>query len=214
MIIYLVLRFIKGVLFRIPFCKFFTPSLLIREGVFFMVNIFLTGPINIGKSTIINKVVAELQAAGVDTAGFYTLPYVINGELRGFYIEPLNYPYFVPKKKERLIAYGIGDKWYAVKETFDKFGADILDYCLNSTADLIIMDELGFFESEAFRFQEMVFTLLSSPKLVFGVIKPIIIPFMDKIRGHKDVILFEITDTNRDRLPNKILKIIKTEMGI
>jgi nucleoside-triphosphatase THEP1 len=35
-----------------------------------------------------------------------------------------------------------------------------------------------------------------------------------KIRGHKDVILFEITDTNRDRLPNKILKIIKTEMGI
>lgn len=179
---------------------------------FCMKNIFLTGPNNIGKTTVINQVIKRLNLNETQFAGFNTLPYIKNKELKGFYIEPINYPYYIPDKGNRLIGYSIKEKWIPVKETFDKYGVRILNYCLKSPANLVIMDELGFFEMQAIKFQYKVFDILSSSKSVLGIIKPISIPFIDTIRNRDDVEIFEVTSLNRDDLSNKISKIMKTEI--
>ncbi len=57
---------------------------------------------------------------------------------------------------------------YAVTETFEDLGVRILQDCLKSKPDLIIMDELGILEAEAKTFQDYVRKCLASDIPVLG----------------------------------------------
>jgi|GEM_PF-4013534 nucleoside-triphosphatase len=59
-----------------------------------MKNIFLTGEINIGKTTVINSIIQKLNLDKRQITGFYTLPYLSGKKPKGFYIEPTNYLLF------------------------------------------------------------------------------------------------------------------------
>lgn len=174
-----------------------------------MHNTFLTGPINIGKSTIIRRAVMELSSLDIPTGGFYTLPYVTGGKVTGFYIQPLINMNSLPPPEDRMIARKIGSEWTADTAAFESIGAEILDSSLKSAADLVVMDELGFFEAGAFGFQDRVISLLSSPKMVLGVMKSADVPFLNGIRKREDVGLIEVTGENRDILAERILKKIR-----
>lgn len=171
-----------------------------------MNNILLTGSINIGKSTIISQVVKKLALKGKSCAGFYTLPRVINGKLVGFYIEPILWENPLLPIESRMIARNVVPQWIADTRTFEDIGKEVLEYALSSVADLVVMDELGFFESDAIGFQAKVMELLDSEKTVLGVIKPLNLPFLNNIRKRDDVCLYEVTKENRDLLPELIMK--------
>ncbi len=174
-----------------------------------MHNTFLTGPINIGKSTIIRRAVLELSYLDIPAGGFYTLPYVTDGNVTGFYIQPLNKMNYLPPLEYRMIARKIGSEWTADTAAFESIGAGILEDSLKSAVDLVVMDELGFFEAVAFGFQDRVISLLSSPKMVLGVMKSADVPFLNGIRKREDVGLIEVTGKNRDILAERILKKIR-----
>lgn len=118
-------------------------------------NIFLTGKVQVGKSTIINKIPVDYSAS---VSGFKTLRYYEQGELSGFYFNPLlkelvpEEPAFIARRMEN-------DCWTAYPSVFDTLGTSVLNECLMRKPSLCVMDELGFFENSAIQFQRKVLTI-------------------------------------------------------
>lgn len=156
-------------------------------------NIFLTGKRHVGKSTIIDRVMEAMSY--VKFGGLRTKPLFDDmGELVAFYLSSVSGtedPKIFAKKQKN-------GKWTAVAESFDEYGTYLLEKSLKDDTDIIVIDELGFFEAKAFHFQKAVIKCLSSPKTVLGVMKPLPVPFLNEIRKRDDVYLAEITLENRD----------------
>ncbi|SJZ78400.1 nucleoside-triphosphatase [Garciella nitratireducens] len=167
-----------------------------------MKHVFLSGNIGIGKSTIIQKLIRNLNLNQEKIGGFYTKAYIKGNELKGFYLEPIHIHYNIPNIQDRLIGYKLdgGDKWISVKDTFENLGVRVLKECMKGSFDLIILDELGFFENDCLLFQKKIHEVLSSGKRVIGVIKPFSTPFIDSIRIREDVMEVEVTKDNRQGL--------------
>ncbi len=142
-------------------------------------NIFLTGRIQVGKSTLINKILAKFWGA---FSGFRTLPYYDEyNQLNGFYLETL--PQSLMLKELPFIGRRFEDnRWVGFPSVFEKLGTAILNECLIMKPDLFVMDELGFFESDALQFQGKVLEVLDSPIPVLGVLKQADVPFLNNIR--------------------------------
>ncbi len=49
---------------------------------------------------------------------------------------------------------------------------------------------------------------------VFGTLQKRSGPFQDEIRDRRDTILLELTQSNRDRMPEKVLSILRDEQVI
>jgi nucleoside-triphosphatase len=103
---------------------------------------------------------------------------------------------------ERLDPYA---EFNVYPEVFDNCGVDFL----NSSKDIILIDELGRFELKAEIFKKEVFSLLNSDKLVIGVIKAESNIFLDKIRAREDLKIFKLNRDNRDKIYNNLLSVIR-----
>lgn len=174
-------------------------------------NIFLTGDINAGKSTIINKVINMLEKEGQVFSGFKTLPYLEENKQIGFYIESVKGMSDEKNILERMIGKCIGyRKAIGITDTFERLGVKILKESFESQNTIIIMDELGILEKDAFTFQKLVHSTLSSKQMVLGVLKLKSHPFLNSIRNRRDVEVIEVNPKNRDNLPLYIYKKIKS----
>lgn len=125
-----------------------------------MVNVFLTGEIQVGKSTIINKFIKANSHLKI--GGFKTISYYDNK----VYIMGVNDSVF-------KIDNCVGDKStrQGFFNKFDTLGVELLsDF---TKYDLIIMDEIGFMESKASKFRQAIMDVLKSEVDVLGVVKPI-----------------------------------------
>lgn len=174
-------------------------------------NIFLTGKMNTGKTTIIKKVVDELNLStggfmvGRDQgelgwSSFYLLPadvYLQNNENKINKIKEKGT--FVWKDKNKKIQLD--------SEVFDNYGVELLNKGINK--DIIIMDELGRFEFEAYDFQNKVIEIVKSDKLVLGVIKLEKNNFLDKVRNILKIELIMVTEVNREKLYRYLLEELK-----
>lgn len=168
-----------------------------------MKNIFLTGDLHVGKSTIINRILEGFKGS---LGGFRTLlDLSIDGNKR-FFIEGLN-PVFQGKRYP-ICRYSDEGYMVGLSEVFDDYGVKILRHSLEEKVDLIVMDELGVFESEAFDFQKSVFAVLESPIPVLGVLKAKSSPFLDKVRSRQDVLVLSVTLENRELLVGKLKRLI------
>jgi nucleoside-triphosphatase len=88
---------------------------------------------------------------------------------------------------------------------FDVLGVRILaDRAAARRAGRIVMDELGFLETGAPRFQAAVMDCLDGDVPILGVIKPDRTPFLDRVRAHKAVHLIEVTLENRAALTDEL----------
>lgn len=168
-----------------------------------MKNIFLTGAIHIGKTTALNSFLNSFHGT---IGGFKTFPVVQNNEKIGFSMKAINpsdgtMPAFIAKKNEE-------NNWAAILGTFDDLGVHILKKALDNRVDLIIMDELGFFEENAYLFQKAVYECLDSKIPVLGVIKKANSGFLNKLRERKDLEIIEVNEENRDEIPNKISELL------
>lgn len=156
-------------------------------------NLFLTGCKNAGKSTLINKI---LQSNSYSIGGFKTLPYYEKDKIRGYYISGLMENI---KGNRAVISRKISDmESVAFLETFEIRGVEILEKSLRFQPDLILMDELGFLENKAYKFQKYIKMCLDSPIPVLGVLKQGDIDFLASIRKRQDVRIIEINGENRN----------------
>lgn len=88
--------------------------------------------------------------------------------------------------------------WVSIPATFDGYGVKLLTDCVKARPDLIVMDELGFFENNAVLFQEKVLEILDSDTPVLGVLKKKETPFLNSIRCRNDVSIFVVNKGSRD----------------
>lgn len=177
-----------------------------------MRNVFLTGQVKIGKSTIVNKVLADLSGP---VRGFRTLPYYRKRFKEGFVIREINVSELKPRNSyENYLICRRSEKWKMVPlaNTFETKGVAILQKSLESSPTLIVMDELGTLESEAINFQEKVLECLAAKIPVLGVIKDKKNPFLDSIREREDVILLNVCEGNRDTLVETVREACKSAL--
>ena len=81
-------------------------------------------------------------------------------------------------------------KWQGDAAVFNSKGCRALEKCLGKE-ELVIMDELGIFERDALEFQASVFKILDSRLPVLGVLKNKSNPFLDRVRSHPAVSIWE-----------------------
>jgi len=160
-----------------------------------MKNIFLTGDIKVGKSTILNNFL--LSYKGI-IGGFKTEPYFLEDSQKTFVLKSLN-QLRRPKANQYICKPSASTgRLIPITQTFDDFGVEILNDCLEEKPNIIIMDELGIFESAALKFQENIYKCLASQIPVIGVIKNKESKFLNDLRSRTDLLIISITLENRE----------------
>lgn len=158
-----------------------------------MRHILLTGRVQVGKSTALRKF---LQNSGLSADGVRTYWCDRNTLL----IEPFG------GGESMVVAVTDGQYRKAKKEAFD-YGAEIIKD--SGKKDVVVLDELGRLERCSDKFMAAVFEKLQGEKRVLGVIKKESNNFLDKIRALPNVVIVEVTEDNRDEIPQKIEELMK-----
>lgn len=155
--------------------------------------LFLTGERGVGKSTLIGKL---MEQADGPIGGFFTVKSenVFPGK-SSLHLLSLSEP-LIPSASNFLSFCGEPDERTA--ERFDRLGPAALSAVKNPA--LLVLDELGPHESEAFLFREAVFHVLDGPVPILGVLQKADAPFLEKVRSHPQVEVLEVTEENRDQM--------------
>ncbi|MCK4239992.1 MAG: NTPase [Candidatus Atribacteria bacterium] len=171
-----------------------------------MKNILICGPPGVGKTTLIKKILENLN---LKSGGFHTEEIKENKNRVGFKIISLDnqegvLAHISIKGAKRVGRYGVNIY------DLENIGVKSLSQSLKND-DLIIIDEIGKMEIFSDKFKEKVLDCLNSEKFVLATIGIGGDKFISQIKERKDVILFKMTRENRERLMNKILSIVSKE---
>lgn len=167
-----------------------------------MKNLFLTGEVGIGKSTILQKALKEINLS----LGGYITQRVFEENYMKFIVKSL----YDDREEYAIIKVDFDKELKEVfTESFETGLVTILDKSLKYR-DLIVLDELGIVENDIDIFTSKVFELLDSKKIVFGVLKDEDCKFLNDIRDRDDVTIIRITKENRDYILEDILNLLKS----
>lgn len=165
-----------------------------------MTNIFLTGQIQIGKSTVLSKVIEMLQYNFQPQIGGFSTFHIPKN--RDVFIRQFNAP--PCSDDSHRIATWQHDCMASHPHIFDKFSSLLSTDLLQS--DLIVLDELGFLEKDAELFKSAVFRCLASPTPCIGILRKANIPWQQPIYNNPDNLIIEVTMANRCGLPYEIYR--------
>lgn len=166
--------------------------------------LLLTGRPGIGKTTVIRKVVEELD---VPASGFYTEEIRDDERRKGFRIVAFDGWTRVMAHVEieggpRVSRYGVDVE--AVDEVVERLPDD---------APLYVIDEIGRMECFSDAFVELVRGLLRSGVPLVATVSQRAGGFVAEVRDHPRAELVSVTRRNRDRLPGRILEWIAGRGG-
>lgn len=194
-------------------------------------HIFLTGNVQVGKSTILRKIIEACPEKEI--GGFFTKwinkNNIKNGGLYIFKATRQNLTEvdkLAVKKpagelpgeqgvlygKENMVA-GFRPDNYKKKitfpEVFDTLGTSYLSNTDN--ADLILMDEIGVFEDKAPEFKKCVLGILDRDTQVIGVVRDKDGILTNAIKIHPNVTVIDVTVKNRNELLENFLEQLKKQ---
>ena len=163
-------------------------------------NIFVTGSIKIGKTTVVNKVLERLGQ--IKTGGFKTVPIFENGIRKGFALESFD-------GKKKLFAHV--DLQSSLKfdiykydvSVFENFGTMVLERSLKNS-ELIVLDEMGVMEKQTKKFIKLILQCLNAPQPVLGAFQKRALWFLDILKERQDTKIFFIDEENRDTIHEEI----------
>ena len=168
-------------------------------------NVLITGKPGTGKTTAIRSIVDKLNSSS--TAGFWSREIREEGRRVGFAIETLS-------GKIGTLAHinqkrGPKVSKYRVKiEDIDSIIIPELKIARES-GRFIIIDEIAKMELFSQNFADEVRKCLDT-KRVIGTIQDHRLPFLDEVRTRNDVMLIELTISNRDQIPMQVLKLLRS----
>ena len=172
-------------------------------------HIFLTGPVQVGKSTIIRKTLKALQITpgGFRSVSVADLP---DGAM-SVYIIPAAAEAPAMGAENRV---GIRNCVRGMEKFPQAFeGAGVRTLSGAEDAKLILMDEVGRMESRAVRFSERILELLDGETPILGVVQKIAnTPLTNAIRSHPNVRVIEISVENREEKAREVLRLVSREL--
>lgn len=159
-------------------------------------HLFLTGEVQVGKSTLIDRVLAlhpQWRTGGFRTV---TAPPMDTEGNRPVYILPAG-QMEADRGPHNLVGIrrGTGQRT-ALPLGFEEAGVAILSHC--AQADLILMDEVGIMENDAPCFQKKLLGVLDGDIPVLGVLKKKDTPFLRAITARPDVRVIRISPETFD----------------
>jgi nucleoside-triphosphatase len=163
-------------------------------------NIFVTGSIHVGKSTVINSVIKALPGWRIN--GFRTTPIFEEKKRSGFVFESLD-GYRECFAHIDLNTRNKYDIYHYDLTIFNDFGVRTLEKALTES-DLIIMDEIGAMEREARKFQKALKKCLDSPIFVLGAFQKRARWFQDFVQPREDTKIFMVDESNRSTVSQSI----------
>lgn len=176
-------------------------------------HLFISGDVGVGKTTLIHQLLKQIPDEKIH--GFYTQkesPEGKFGDSGGIYMFSAKKQLQQPVK--RCVAEILGSgKFDLHLEVFEEYGVSLLEDIPDGS--IVVMDELGFLESQAATFCDKVLEILGRDVIVLGVIKPKHTDFLEKVRNHPLVQLHTITEENRveltKRLEEQLVQEVKTK---
>ena len=148
-------------------------------------HIFLTGDVQVGKSTIIKKTLAALKLRDIGGFRSVSVPDLPDGAM-SVYLIPAGDEHPMMGDWNRVgIRKGCGRGIEKIPEAFERAGVQALVDAENMP--LILMDEVGRMESAAARFSERILALLDGSTPILGVVQKIAdTPLTNAIRQHPE----------------------------
>lgn len=179
-----------------------------------MEKLFLEGDRFVGKSTLLKK---HLKRLSLSVEGFYVerridkTNRVIGFELRD--AQEIKSGYVAPPNDAHCFIWNNHGKRMRRLEVFEQFGIELLDKAMKSSADIILLDEIGGIELLSDSFSQQLFSLLRQSRRIIGVYKS-----KTNYQCQKQNVLGKITiDQQRKELEKIILQndceIVKLTQG-
>ena len=165
-------------------------------------HVFLTGEIGCGKSTALRSVLDGLQDVKIKGLQTYY------NEPRGSETKRLYLRAFGDTAQGTFLAELPGGDLSRIASVFNEEGSALLESARDQ-ADLIVIDEIGRLEREAFAYHEALRRCIEGDVPMLCAIRKLKAPWADWIRNHPRVRLIEVTTENRDRIPQEILDLLR-----
>lgn len=148
-------------------------------------HLFITGSKKAGKTTVLSEILKdETLFGGIVTyvvrdnkipPKYVMLSDINNSNIKGI----------IAKRNE------LATSLIPLVDTFDNLGANILRKYIRSNIELIVIDEIGFLEDLAIKYQRTVLSCLEHKRAIF-VLRKESTPFIDSIIEREDVCLIDI----------------------
>ena len=167
-------------------------------------HVFLTGEIGCGKSTALHGALNLLP--GVRVQGIQTY----YNEPRGSENKRLYLRAFGDTAQGTFLAQLPGGDLSGLAAVFDSEGCALLESA-QAHADLIVIDEIGRLEREAFAYHEALRRCIEGDVPMLCAIRKLKAPWADWIRNHPRVQLIEVTLENRNDIPQMVANLLKTK---
>ena len=168
-------------------------------------NLFLTGDLHVGKSTIVRNVLNRLKITAI--SGYRTEAIFENGKKVGFKMISFS-------GEEKLFAhidFKNGDRFgdFRVQsEVFETFGVEILTRSVERNK-LIVIDEIGAMEKRAEKFRGAIHACLDSPLPVLGVFQQRAGWAQKMLKERNDSEIFEVNRTNRQFVEDSVYQVMR-----
>lgn len=188
---------------------FFLPIIFIFRRCFFL-NVLITGPPGIGKTSILNKVKEEIKNRGYVVGGFFCPEILEDGKRTGFKIIDIETGKSgvlasITCEEPRVSKYGVNLK------DIDQIGVRAIEKSLDK-ADFIFIDEIAPMELKSLKFRKAVEKAIEVEKPVIAVIhQKSRDELILKLKNSGLSMIFEVSFRNRDFLDQEILCIIQDQ---
>lgn len=169
-------------------------------------HLFLTGEIQVGKSTILRRFLASASLPPEQVGGFLSRVQILpDGSSRVHLVSPaglddLNEENCImtrqPKRQENPREKRGFPEIYP--DVFERRGVELLQTAEDHR--LILMDELGFAERKSPAFRKRVLEVLDGEVPVLGVLKKWSYEFLDRVAEHPAVTVVVVTEENRNQI--------------
>jgi nucleoside-triphosphatase len=166
-----------------------------------MNNILLEGNPGIGKTTLLQKIAANITHLNI--CGFYTQEIRENKIRVGFRIDTFSGQSGVLSHVDFCGGSRVG-KYGVDIDTFERIGVTELEKALD-TPSVILIDEIGKMELYSNRFKEVLLHCFNSDQRVVATIMSRPHSVVDKLKSRQDVDLLKVTLKNRNQLVWKII---------
>lgn len=173
-----------------------------------ILHLLITGEIGVGKSFLVQRLLKHNQRT---VRGFVTRWMSSDEKIKsGVYIFPAATETYLCTAQNCVATCDKPGFNIIHPEVFETYGVELLSIPKTQNKGLIVMDELGFMESDSPLFCKTVLNVLDGSVPVLAVVKKKETLFLDEVRAHKNTELYCVTPENRYSLYHNLISKIES----